>query len=337
VGAGKRGIRQEISMGIDVRSNVRTLTQNPLPRQENAAAPASRPVAAQTPRPAADLFEVPVQARARGTAAPAAPAAPQATQTQGVAARSGGAADDRQFDGALIGGDRRAYPAGTPLSEVPAFTPAPGTPPRPEAGRTFIYVNGINTDKAAQEQTMQLLANATGGRVVGIHNSTSGSIRDLIQAAGDKLDKGSNPAVDSLAGTVYSELRAGREVNLIGHSQGALITSRALEHVRNRLMAEDGMTRPQAEALLGNVRVETYGGAAASYPDGPQYVHTMNRSDAVSGYTGLDRRDANPGRGAVVRHFDTNQWFNKVGAHSINDTYLPRRMPFDQARAAGSN
>ncbi|HLL53230.1 MAG TPA: hypothetical protein VK447_06785 [Myxococcaceae bacterium] len=314
-------------MSIDVRSNVRT--QNPLPRQENTAAPASRPVAAQTPRPAADLFEVPVQARARAAAAPAA--------TQGVAARSGGAADDRQFDGALIGGDGRAYPAGTPLSEVPAFTPAPGTPPRPEAGRTFIYVNGINTDKAGQEQTMQLLANATGGRVVGIHNATSGSIRDLIQAAGDKLDKGSNPAVDSLAGTVYSELRAGREVNLIGHSQGALITSRALEHVRNRLMAEDGMTRQQAEALLGNVRVETYGGAAASYPDGPQYVHTMNRSDPVSGYTGLDRRDANPGRGAVVRHFDTNHWFNKVAAHSINDTYVPRRMPFDQARAAGSN
>ena len=44
----------------------------------------------------------------------------------------------------------------------------------------------------------------------------------------DKLDKGTNPAVDTLADTLYTELKAGHDVQLMGYSQGGLITARAL-------------------------------------------------------------------------------------------------------------
>ena len=39
-------------------------------------------------------------------------------------------------------------------------------------------------------------------------------------------------------------------VNLMGHSQGALIISRALNDVRNQLRLEDGYSNKQVESML---------------------------------------------------------------------------------------
>ncbi|MFY1826863.1 hypothetical protein ACN47A_13165 [Myxococcus fulvus] len=59
-----------------------------------------------------------------------------------------------------------------------------------------------------------------------LHGLTGDFVADLAQCVGDKLDKGKNPAVDTLVDTVYGELKAGREVHLTGYSQGGLITAR---------------------------------------------------------------------------------------------------------------
>jgi hypothetical protein len=136
--------------------------------------------------------------------------------------------------------------------------------------------------------------------------------------------------VDTLADTVYEEITAGRTVNLMAHSQGALITSRALQDVYNRLRIEDGLSRAATERLLSRVRVETFGGAAGSYPDGPRYVHYVNRRDPVASLFGLGpvaNPLVRPGRGAVVHRFDEAR-----NAHGFEQTYLPRRVPFEQAR-----
>lgn len=247
---------------------------------------------------------------------------------------------DKPNDGQLVGAGGKTYPPGTPLDQIAAYTPSntiPGAPLKPEAGETFIYVNGISTTKEAQERTLQAFADRTGGRVIGIHNATEGAATDLLQALGDKLDLGKNPAVDSLADTVYGELKAGRPVHLLGHSQGALITSRALTDVKQRLMVEDGMTREQAEALLSNVKVETFGGAAANYPDGPQYVHYINEADLAPDVLGLDQPGLpnHAGRDARFVRFNSHD-LNPAAGHSINDTYVPQRIPFDEARASGS-
>ena len=66
-----------------------------------------------------------------------------------------------------------------------------------------------------------------------------------------------------MADTVYSELKAGRGVHLMAHSQGALVTSRALNDVAQRLRIEDGMSQSQVEKLMSKAKVETFGGAAA--------------------------------------------------------------------------
>jgi hypothetical protein len=240
---------------------------------------------------------------------------------------------DKQYDGKLVGANGKTYEPGTPLDQISGTKPSNGKPP----AEKIIFVNGIGMPLSRQQATMQTMADKTGAEVVGLHNATEGFITDLAQCAGDKVDKGKNAAVDSLAETVYQQIRNGEGVHLLAHSQGALITSRALTDVKNRLMLEDGMSPAQAEKALSGVKVETFGGAAASFPDGPQYVHYVNRGDAVPTMLGLGSgpdRGQHPGKGAVMKYF--NDFSLNLGkAHNIDTTYLDHRVPFDQARAEG--
>jgi hypothetical protein len=233
---------------------------------------------------------------------------------------------DKAYDGKFIGAGGKAYSNNTPLSDIPSVKPNNGTPSN---GQTVIYVNGINTEKSGQANSMQAIANRTGSSVIGIHNSTEGMLKDLAQSLGDKADLGNNPAVNAVANAVYNEIKAGRQVHLMGHSQGGLILSRALTDVKNRLMIEGGMSRSQAESTLKNVKVETFGAAAASYPDGPKYVHYVNRADPVpvlfglGAFKGLFNGDRSAGKDAKVVRFTQ---FSDV--HDFNNTYLNRREPF---------
>jgi hypothetical protein len=240
---------------------------------------------------------------------------------------------DKQFDGHFVGANGQTFAPGTRLSDIPAVSPAGGV----RNNETLIYVNGIRTNVAGQANSLQAIADNTGSRVIGIHNSTEGFGADVLQSLGDKLDIGDNPAVDTLADTVYDELRAGRDVHLMAHSQGALVTSRALQDVKNRLMLEDGMSRADAEALMSNIKVETFGGASRRYTDGPQYVHYVNRNDGVPQAFGL-RSWLNPfaheGRDAVTHYFRSGK---PLVSHGFEEFYLPQRVPFEEARQGNFN
>jgi hypothetical protein len=234
---------------------------------------------------------------------------------------------DKAVDGYLLGADG-AVPPNTFLRDVNAVVPQGGV----RNNETLIYTNGILTSTEAQARSLQAIADQTGSRVIGVRNATENILVDSDQTLNDKLGIGNNPAVDTLADTVYSELRAGNSPHLIAHSQGAAITSRALTDVKNRLTAEDGMSRQDAEKLLSNVRVETFGGAARRYPDGPQYVHYLNRNDGVPMTLGV--RDwlnplARPGKGAVTHFFEDGKPFI---SHGFEEFYLSRRVPFEEAR-----
>ncbi|XXF80913.1 hypothetical protein P2318_14470 [Myxococcaceae bacterium GXIMD 01537] len=245
-----------------------------------------------------------------------------------------GGASDKQYDGMLVGAGGKTFPPGTPLKDIPGVTPTNN----PNPSKTIIYVNGIMTDKAGQESDLQAIANRSGAKTIGIHNSTEGFVSDLAQCVKDKLDKGRNPAVDTLADTLYTELKAGREVQLMGYSQGGLITSRALKDVYNRLRIEDGLSKGDTEKVMSKLKVETFGAAAVTYPDGPQYVHYVNNADAVPTLFGLGPsldpaaflRDA--GKGAVVHRF-TDGNLNLIGNHNLQNMYLKHRVPFEEARA----
>ena len=98
-------------------------------------------------------------------------------------------------------------------------------------------------------------------------------------------------------------------------------------------MLEDGMSRNDAERLMNNIKVETFGGAARRFTDGPQYVHYVNRNDGVPQAFGL-RSWINPfaheGEGAVTHYFREGR---PLVSHGFEEFYLPERVPFDEARA----
>lgn len=321
-----------------------------------AAGPAVRGVASRLQQ---DSFE----------AAPTAVRASTARAATGAAAvpQVASSANDKAYDGGIIGrgevnaeGQRQvlAYAPGTDLAQVPGFEPRGGR----RNDSTLIYVNGVGNDVFEQAKSMQALADVSGSRVVGVHNATEGQALDFVQAGLDKLLSGyANPAARSLRDTLLTEMRAGREVHLVGHSQGALITASALQQVKDYLNRPSWLGGPsgaEATALkerFNQIKVESYGGAESSWPQGPQYVHYVNPRDPVNlvglpvtggtkdllanerpGFFDFGRRDLQQragGPGAVVNFVHDDRGGPLDGAnHDFNAGYLYQRVDFDQAR-----
>lgn len=244
---------------------------------------------------------------------------------------------DKAVDGNFLGAGGRTFPPNTPLSEIPAVEPTGGV----RNNETIIYTNGILNDTDDQYSSMQAIAEQTGSRVIGVRNATEGFVGDAVQVFNDRVDRVNNPAVDTLADTVYNEVRQGNPVHLMAHSQGGIVTSRALTDVKNRLVAEDGLSIAEAEQRMSGIKVETFGAAANSYTDGPQYVHYIRKNDAVPQSLGLGSNNYSdnpePGRGAVVHEFEGKNEPILGIPHGFNDFYIKDRVPFEQARQGNFN
>jgi pimeloyl-ACP methyl ester carboxylesterase len=167
------------------------------------------------------------------------------------------------------------------VAQAPAPAPAPApdelatdgelrqlrsrTPDR--SGRPpVLYVNGMLTDMEKSSAQGQRLADQLGRDVTLVHNATAlGNQRDLkglaraagrdtAQVVADQAGVGHNPAVDSLKELISQRLDQDRQpIELVGYSQGAQISARALREVRQeRVQAamQRGTSRDQAEQLV---------------------------------------------------------------------------------------
>lgn len=220
---------------------------------------------------------------------------------------------------------------------------AAGMPPR-----DIIYVNGISTNSQAHCDTLNAIAEQTCARVVGVYNATEGGAIDAAQTGQDRrlikaanagksvpTNDGRNPAVDTLAQQVSQELRAGRQPEIWAHSQGGAVTSLALSQVRNERAIATGAADP-----LAGMKVKSFGSAAPSWVDGPQYEHYVHVNDPVPSSFGLGHTGAgdaaNAGAGAKVIRFSgdpaspapfstnpTLDWVPAdIGNHSVDKSYL---------------
>jgi hypothetical protein len=176
----------------------------------------------------------------------------------------------------------QTMPADTPLEELTPFVPNNGA----EIQGDVFMVNGILSDVALQAADLQAYANK-GYRVVGIHNATRGMARDLAQCLGDKLDLSlaNNKAVNTARRVTQEVLAKQLAVTLCGHSQGALVLSRAIAEVGEE-MSQAGVAKTEVREKLAPLKVETLGGASATFPAGPQYTHRYNTLDLVPMLTG---------------------------------------------------
>lgn len=283
-------------------------------------------------------------------------AAPQAIATVSydkmTDVRNNAGLHDSVLDGAIVGRNGQVYPPGTDASQVQGMLPDNGRPP---TGERIYYVNGIQNNAAYQSGSMQAIANATGAEVVGIHNSTEGMGKDLLQCAMDKVPafREANAATQSLANQILKDVEAGRPVHLMAHSQGGLVTSNALKIVKDYLVQEKGARG--ADDILKNIKVESFGAAADNWPHGPQYVHYINDKDTVPMQVAMGAlppeviRESAGGERAQV-HFirddprsahplaqnSATQMVAAGGdipAHDFNDGYLHHRLPFEEGLA----
>lgn len=268
--------------------------------------------------------------------------------------------DAEYYDGCFLGRGYLAFGPEVPIELIPPVSPniAEGMQP----GETIIYVNGISTPPATARWGMRMLADATGSPVVGIYNATQGDAFDVAQAIGDKLQVGSNPAVTTLYHQIIRVAHHGESLRIMGDSQGALIISRALSMAQRQLSLE-GYSRSEIEEKFSRLHIETIGGAAWAYPDGPRYVHYINEYDPIPFRFGLApyglsegevaEREAqlkepawltfltrgleffdfdvlarrSPGKNATIVRFKGNNSDNWVETHTI-DRYLAHITPF---------
>lgn len=227
-------------------------------------------------------------------------------------------------DGAYINQDGSVLPASIDVDDVIGLRPSDGREP---INKT-VFINGVAQNRGQMAGMMQKIADMTGTEVVGLYNATEGWLKDAIQTVGDRLDLGDNPAVESLKNVMLDQIRDGDPLRVVGYSQGSVIASRAIQDVKDVLAAE-GMSQTEIETKLRElIQVETFATGHSHYPDGPAYVHHMNRLDPITLFSfyalGENNPLVDPGEDAAVH------WFNSFpNPHSLN-TYEKHHQTFEE-------
>ncbi len=143
---------------------------------------------------------------------------------------------------------------------VPPITPAVGEkhPAHPVLNKRIVYINGIGTPRRAHAYTVKLISVVTGAVVIGIYNQSGDGqspaiFSDLVQCLTDKLGIGNNPATKTLAKCVYDSCVSGTYLNIVAHSQGAIITSGGIRQGIGQLLdyfgRKDNQVRPFIESI----------------------------------------------------------------------------------------
>jgi hypothetical protein len=178
---------------------------------------------------------------------------------------------DGFYDGALIGRNGTAYPAGTPINQIPPFTPKTNLPAGTRlpstAGRDTFFLPGITRTRDDTVHLMQMVSNDQRINIISVHNATTAFLptnmdRGASGAPGDVLGQSRadyqemlahrsnlnsagalnspNATTASLADAMHQRLMSGARVNIMAESQGALIASNAISRVEDRLLRQYG-------------------------------------------------------------------------------------------------
>lgn len=299
--------------------------------------------------------------------------------------------------GVTFPGSMTDFPPTAHFRNIPPMTPRTSNLPNvaQRINKRIVYVNGIQTFSQGHGNTVKLISVLTGADVCGVYNmsgdgretavskntemvlsivsppmgaaargvnilhSINGFLTDLGQCIDDKLlQVQNNPATLTLARAIVEACVGNVPINIIAHSQGAIITSGAVRVAisaiaiiytaeesshqnHNLLQILKDMTifgqierfnrlrriHQRIKTLMRRlVSIQTFGGAATWYPDGPWYRHVYNTAAAFSGdpvakLFGQGNIFAHSGRGATVERLHRGGR-GVSGNHSIDNNYL---------------
>lgn len=235
---------------------------------------------------------------------------------------------DSAYDGAWVGRKGTCYRGTSQLDAVPATKPSGGAKKvdksaRDELPPRVIYVNGVRSRIDKHAVSLSAIANTLGTECVGLHVASEGPNLDLLTAMAQKLRLRESAAVTTLAQALSAELReSDRPIRLIAHSLGAVVVAQALQQ-----LSESLPPGPERDEILGRIEVTTMGGAQATFPDGPQYLHLVNERDPVAMRLGVGSNPDRAGRGARIVRFQNDGDGGLLSRHGLMECYLVRLSP----------
>jgi hypothetical protein len=154
----------------------------------------------------------------------------------------------------------KGYDPNTYFWEVLGVTPKVGErhPATLSLNKRIVYINGIGTPMSAHAYTVKLISVVSGAAVIGIYNQSGDGtdtniIFDLVQCLGDKSGLSNNPATKTLAKAVFDSCVSGVYLNIVAHSQGAIITSRGLRQGIGLLLDRYGRMSAKVKPLIEEV------------------------------------------------------------------------------------
>jgi len=150
-----------------------------------------------------------------------------------------------------------------------------------------LFVNGLVKNSKGFKSSIQRVADELGRPVIGIVNNQSDTVLGDVQnaiASVLSVDEGSRAepeAVNGLVSMLSSLLSTGKEVEVIGYSQGGAIVQNALYKLKE--------SEPELWAQAANkIKVNTWGINMNLWPDGPKVKeYNFTRNDPVTAITAV--------------------------------------------------
>lgn len=211
--------------------------------------------------PAAELFRFPLRATLwllrQALDVPIFDATPLSSIGDSVNAGRPLRVSQATLDAAVSAGGDDGHGAAAGPADVKGPDVKPAVPAVVGPDETWLFVNGIVETKAMARATADRVSKLTDRRVTVMYNGSLGMGMDLAECLlGRTLDTSSRPS-ENLANCVQEQLRLGRLVVLLGHSQGGIIVANAVRMLVARAEADAAVRES-----LRRLEVYTFASAA---------------------------------------------------------------------------
>jgi len=167
-----------------------------------------------------------------------------------------------------------------PFLRLSAFGESIRQPTRStSSGEKWFFINGIITDYWSLDANCENIETRFNVGVTGIYNWSYGLIWDLVESVLQRDFGMHNAAVHKAREMVLRELRNGRTVKLLAHSQGAIIANLVIMYVYTVL------SKSGEKDYLKNLEVYTFANASTRFKNPENLIkimeHYANNRDPI--------------------------------------------------------
>jgi len=155
------------------------------------------------------------------------------------------------------------------------------------AAHPIIFVNGINCREDVAAEIGEQFARACSSPVFLLYNQSIHLVHDVAESVTDKIGLTRKPAAEALSRLLLEAFEQSAPLHLAAHSHGAVVVSQGISYAIDEIKKRGPDQPSKFSEWLGSITVETFGGAATQYPDGPRYIHYVDPRDLIPWFAGV--------------------------------------------------